>query len=86
MNKLGQATWQATVFACALVVLVGSVAVTAIIRYNVEDALKVWVAMDTLTGVIVGAVVSYFFAQKAIKAEKMRADTLEALARKNNLL
>jgi hypothetical protein len=53
-----------------LVVLVGTVTTAAIIRYDVDSALKVWAALGSVIGVLTGAFVTYFFTRGALEAQK----------------
>jgi hypothetical protein len=41
-NGTEETTWPSAVVAIALVLLVTAVSVTAIVRYNVDEALKIW--------------------------------------------
>ena len=79
-----QAEWPSAVVALGLLALITAVGITAIVRYNVEQALKIWSALAGITGVVTGAFVTYFFTRQPIKDAReqrdvamMRADDLE---------
>jgi hypothetical protein len=63
--------WPGAAVAIALIALVTAVAVTSIIKYPINDFLKVWEALAGIVGVITGAVVTYFF-MKATLIETQR--------------
>jgi hypothetical protein len=78
----GAITWPSAFVAATIVLLVAGVTITAILRYPVEEALKVWGGLAPVGGVITGAVVTYFFsrgsvdaAKRIAAAERERADT-----------
>ena len=58
--------WPSAGVAIALVTLVGAVAITAIVRYDVDDALKIWSSLGTVVGVLTGGVVTYFFTRESV--------------------
>jgi hypothetical protein len=60
--------WPETIVAALLIVLVGTVAVTAIIRHPVRQALQVWSALSVIVGVITGTIVIYFFTRDRVQA------------------
>jgi type IV secretory pathway VirB6-like protein len=72
--------WPSAVVACFLISLVGAVSVTSIIRYGVDDALKVWAALGSIVGVITGAVVTYFFSRQAVKKATESANNAQQTA------
>jgi hypothetical protein len=72
--------WPSAVVAGMLVALVGTVTVTAIIRYDVDSALKVWAALGSVVGLLTGAFVTYFFTRGTVEAEKKNAATAQAHA------
>ena len=76
-SKDAEISWPSAVVACALIVMVSAIGITAIIRYSVTDALKVWTALGPVIGVITGAFVTYFFTRKAVAAEKEHAVVAE---------
>ncbi len=70
-------SWQSTVIAVALMLLVGGIFIVVFEKEGTGEALKVWGALGTIVGVLVGAVPTYFFGQKATTAA--RQDSKEAL-------
>lgn len=58
-------SWQSTLIAIALMALVGGIFIVVFEKEGTGEALKVWGALGTIIGVLVGAVPAYFFGQKA---------------------
>ena len=77
---------QATLIAVFYILFVATIAVVALIEYEVDDFLKVWAVLGTLVGVLTGAIPAYFFAVAANSAQQERvrmedkAQTLLGLA------
>jgi len=72
--------------AVALLALVGTLMVFAILTYrSADDALKIWSALSGFTGLIVGAVAAYFFTSGAIRSAERRAARAGKLAAANQL-
>ena len=65
--------WPSAVVACALIALVGTVTVAAILKYEIDSTLKMWAALGTIVGVLTGAFVSYFFSRSSIDAARTEA-------------
>jgi len=63
--------------AISIIALIGTVGVVAIMRYQVEGALKVWGVLGGITGVVTGAFVTYFFTRQPIEEAKLRAQIAE---------
>jgi hypothetical protein len=63
-------SWQSTVIALALIALVGGVFIVVFEKEGTDEALKVWGALGTLVGVLVGAIPTYFFGQQATAIAK----------------
>jgi hypothetical protein len=63
----------AVAFAGGVLFAITAIAIAAIARYTVEDALKVWTGLNGLIGVITGAAATYFFTRPA--ATKAQAFT-----------
>jgi hypothetical protein len=74
-------SWQSTIIALAFIALVGGIFIAVYERDGTDAALKVWGALGTLVGVVVGAVPTYFFGQTAVAAHAQDARTAkESLA------
>jgi Co/Zn/Cd efflux system component len=58
---------QAMIVALALFGLVAVIMVAAILRYPANDVVKIWSLLGALTGLITGAVGSYFFTRPQIE-------------------
>jgi hypothetical protein len=77
----GGGRWAAAVVALGILVLIGAMSVTAIIRYDtVEEALKIWAAVTGLLGVVTGAVVAYFFTRGTVETARQSAQSLQEVA------
>jgi hypothetical protein len=70
---LGPSSRQSTVIAICFIALIGTIAITALSVYEVDDFLKVWAVVGTLVGVVTGAVPSFFFSASAGKAQDERS-------------
>jgi hypothetical protein len=58
------------ILAISILLLIGILMMTAMIKFNVDGALKIWAALGTLTGLVAGSMGTYFFAQRTNQAEK----------------
>lgn len=73
-------TWQSTVIALALIALVGGIFLVVFLENGVADALKVWGALGTLIGVLVGAIPAYFFGRQTAAAARDESKSARELA------
>jgi hypothetical protein len=65
----GKPSWQSVVIAVAVIALVGVFFVVGLTQTNSnDDFLKVWGAVGTISGVVAGAIPSFFFKAQADKA------------------
>lgn len=53
--------WEEVVVAVAFMILISSIMLLAIARYDSENALKMWTALGPLVGFLTGAVLTRFF-------------------------
>jgi hypothetical protein len=74
------AKWSAVV-AIVILVVIGAIAVTAVIRYSVADAKTVLDWLGPLIGVVTGAFVGYFFTRGEVKTANQLAQTSAQQAR-----
>ena len=79
-NQQHDVGWPSAAVAVALLATIAAIAVVAILRYSVDDALKVWSALGTLVGVVTGAFVTYFFTRGAVQHARRAADTANTRA------
>ena len=77
-------SWPSAIVASMIILLIGSITVTAIIRYSMEDALTVWTAMGTIVGLFTGTFVTYFFTRGTIQTATAMADTVTVMANEAN--
>ena len=77
-NRNETGTWPSALVAIALVVLVAAITVTAIIRYDVDSALKIWSSLGTVVGILTGAVVTYFFTRDTVAVAKKQVEGAQA--------
>ena len=66
------------VVAVVLLVLIGVAGIVAIWRYPVDDALKMWAAIGTLFGTLLGSIGTYYFTRQAVVQAEKRAVAAEA--------
>ncbi|MFN2568930.1 MAG: hypothetical protein ABR564_04940 [Candidatus Dormibacteria bacterium] len=72
--------WQSALVALGFLALVAAITVSAIARYPVDDALKIWTPLIALLGVVSGAFISYFFTRTALLRIALQARAAEARA------
>jgi len=61
------------VVAVAIIVLIGAITLVAMLKYDIDAALKVWAALGTVTGLVVGSMGTYFFTKRPALNNKLRA-------------
>jgi hypothetical protein len=88
LSLFAQADTGSVIVAVTLIVLVGVVIVVAMFRYpKIEDILKLWGALGTIIGLIVGSMGAYFFTraevQKAVAVAESGKEVI--IAQKNAL-
>jgi hypothetical protein len=66
---------QAMVVAVALIACIVIIMVAAIVKYSVQDVIKIWSILGVLTGLVTGSVGSYFFTKPQLDAAQQRAQT-----------
>lgn len=49
------------VVAVAIVISIGTITIVAMLKYDIDAALKMWAALGTVTGLVVGSMGTYFF-------------------------
>ncbi len=77
--------WPQATVASLVIILVGAIAVTAIVRYaTVDDALKFWSALSGLVGIITGAMVTYFFSRGTVQTATDAARNSTELAKRSS--
>jgi hypothetical protein len=70
-------TWQATVFAVALLAMLTVIMVVALLKLKLDGVLKVWTALGPLTGLVTGAIATYFFTRPEIQAAHDQASAAQ---------
>jgi hypothetical protein len=63
-------SWQSTFFAMVVILVVGGIFLAVFEKSGTDDAIKVWGALGTLVGAVVGAVPAYFFGQQGTAAAR----------------
>jgi hypothetical protein len=67
--------WPSAFVAGVLILLVGGVTIAGIVRYPVDDALKVWGTLGSIVGLLTGSSVAYFFTRGTVDAANTAATT-----------
>ncbi len=75
-----QSGWPSAAVAIAILALIGTVTVAAIIRYPLTEALQIWQAMAAIIGLVTGAFVTFFFTRGAVETAQMQARTAMQMA------
>jgi len=61
----------------SLVLLVAAIMIVAIVRYDVDSVLKIWGALGTLLGLVVGTMGTYFFTKDQIQLKDSQVRTAQ---------
>ena len=70
------------IIAVALMALIGSIMITAIIKYDIEKVLRMWGALGAITGVLAGSMITYFFSKAEIETAEQKAEDANVSAGK----
>jgi hypothetical protein len=65
--------WQEVVVGVVLILAIAGIELAALLKYGLDDALKMWAAIGTL----VGAVVTYFFQRERLQEAAKKAEDLD---------
>src|SRR5438067_9550269 len=65
--------WPSAIVGTALILMLGGVIVAGVLRYPVDDALKLFSGFSAIVGVITGAFVSYFFTRGTVQQANQAA-------------
>lgn len=65
--------WQEVVVGVVLIIAIAGIELAALLKYGLDDALKMWAAIGTL----VGAVVTYFFQRERLQEAAKKAEGLD---------
>src|SRR6266404_1851304 len=49
------------VVAVAIIIFIGAITLVAMLKHGIDAALKMWAALGTVTGLVVGSIGTYFF-------------------------
>lgn len=71
--KNSSPSWQSTLVAIVVVLLAGGIFMAVFEKSGTSDALKVWAALGTLVGAVVGAMPAYFFGAQGTAAAREEA-------------
>ncbi len=59
---------------------VASITIAAILRYSVDDAVKIWTLLSGLVGVVTGSFITYFFTRQTNEQATQRANAADKTA------
>jgi uncharacterized membrane protein HdeD (DUF308 family) len=76
-NSVG---WPPATVAIVAVVVVGAMTIAAIVRYRVDDVLRVWTGLSGIIGLLIGAIVTYTFTRTSVQQSQRQAQTAQASA------
>jgi peptidoglycan hydrolase CwlO-like protein len=57
------------IVAIGVIVLIGSIIIITLLKHDIDGALKMWAALGTLVGMVVGTMSTYFFATGQVTAK-----------------
>lgn len=63
---------EALIVTFGIIGLIASITITAIVRYNAEDVLKIWSSLSVIVALLVGGIGTYFFTRDPIARETLR--------------
>ncbi len=74
--------WPSAIVALALILLVGVIMGIALLKYSVDDAMKIWSGLGVLVGIMTGTFGTYFFTRQANEAKvaAIRVEKDQAIA------
>jgi hypothetical protein len=75
---LAAVEWPSAVVALALILFLGVLMCVALARFNMDEVLKLWAALGTIAGLIVGTFGTYFFTREATQARIQAAQAQSA--------
>jgi hypothetical protein len=78
MNTLAEIATGSVIIGIALIALVAAVTIVAIIRYDVDAVLKIWGALGTLLGLVVGTMGTYFFTKDQVEQKDSQIRVTQA--------
>jgi hypothetical protein len=67
-----QVEWPSAIVAIVLLLIIASIMVIAMFRYDLDGVLKIWAAIGTLFGLVIGSMATYFFTNQAHQAVTAR--------------
>jgi hypothetical protein len=73
--------WPSAVVAVALILFLAVVMIIALLRYTMDEVLKLWAALGTIVGIVFGAFGTYFFTREATQAKVQAAQAQTQAAR-----
>jgi hypothetical protein len=57
-----------------MIILIGSITITAIVRYQtVDDAMRFWSGLSGVVGVVTGVIATYFFTRQSVNQAHQQA-------------
>jgi hypothetical protein len=70
-----QVEWPSAIVAIVLLLIIASIMIIAMFRFDLDGVLKLWGAVGTVFGLVIGSMATYFFTNQAHQA---RTAQLEA--------
>jgi hypothetical protein len=76
--------WQSAIVAIVLLVLIAAIMIIAMFRYDLDGVLKLWGALGTLFGLVIGSMATYFFTNQTHEARtaQLRAENMSLTAQR----
>jgi hypothetical protein len=68
---LAEVATGSVIIGISLIVLIGAIMIAAVIRFDVDAVLKIWGALGTLLGLVVGTMGTYFFTKDQIQQKDL---------------
>src|SRR5438876_4055682 len=65
----GGVEWPSAVVAVAIILFLGVLMTVALKRFKMDEVLKLWAALGTIAGLVIGTFGTYFFTREATQAK-----------------
>src|SRR6266480_2625531 len=72
----GGVEWPSTIVAVAIVVFLGVLMTIALMRYKMDEVLKLWAALGTIAGIVIGTFGTYFFTREKVETAQAQREAV----------
>jgi uncharacterized membrane protein YdjX (TVP38/TMEM64 family) len=72
LTLFAQVEWPSAIIGVVLLLIIAAIMIIAMFRYDLDGVLKLWAAIGTLFGLVIGSMATYFFTNQAQQAAAAR--------------